>query len=272
MEGLFPVRDRPEVLPISDVVEETPTIKSLYVESLGIASESNPGQFLMVWVLGVDEVPMAVSTVRDDRTLGITVENVGEATSRLHELKVGDFIGLRGPYGHGFDLSGENLLVVGGGCGSAPLLFAAEVAVKRGKNVKVVLTAKDEDELLFRSSFEKMDLDLVLGTEDGSVGIEGLTTDVLESADFNTDFDSCLVCGPEKMMVATAEMVEGWGVPVQVSLNRYVKCGIGLCGQCSIDPSGKRVCVDGPVFEYEEIKGGEFGKYRRSSTGSRIDI
>lgn len=271
-ESLFHVRNRPEVTPVREIVEETPGVKSLYFDSQSVASESEPGQFLMIWVIGEDEIPMAVSGAESDGTVGITVEDIGDATSKLHELEEGELIGVRGPYGSGFDLTGDELLIVGGGCGMAPLGYVAEEARSMGKEVTVVISAETEDGLVFRSRMENLDVDLFVGTEDGSAGIEGLTTDVLEQVLPGSEFDSCLVCGPERMMAASAELVESNGIPVQVSLNRYVKCGIGLCGSCTIDPSGLRVCEEGPVFRYKDIKDGEFGNYKRDASGRRVGV
>lgn len=267
MENLFPLEHKPRVLPIDEVIEETPKVKSLYLEYPELASKSIPGQFVMVWVIGVDEIPIAVSSARIDGTIGLTIEKVGDATSKIHELEVGDMIGVRGPYGNGFDISGDKILIVGGGCGISPLVFLAEEAVSLGKEVTFVLLAKDVDNLLFKSRLDKLRINLVIGTEDGSAGIKGITGDVLRKADLDWDFDSCIVCGPEKMMIATARLIEGREIPVQVSLDRYMKCGIGICGQCSIDPSGLRVCKEGPVFRYSMIEDGEFGEYKRDVTG-----
>ncbi|KXA98131.1 hypothetical protein AKJ37_01300 [candidate division MSBL1 archaeon SCGC-AAA259I09] len=272
MEDFYHAEHRAEVLSIRKVIDETPSIRSIYVDSSKISSKSVPGQFLMVWVIGVDEIPMAVSKAGEDGTLGFSVERVGDATSKLHELEKGELIGIRGPYGNGFDLSGENLLIIGGGCGMAPLSFAAEEAVSEGKNVKFILTASTADELLFRSRLEKLDAELVTGTEDGSAGIKGVTPDVVRKINLGDHYDSCLLCGPEEMMTSTADLIDKKGIPIQVSLNRYMKCGVGICGSCSLDPSGLRVCIEGPVFQYEEIKDSEFGDYKRDSTGSKTGI
>lgn len=271
-ESLSHARNRPEVTPVREVVEEAPDIRSLYFDSQSVASESEPGQFLMIWVIGEDEIPMAVSRAESDGTVGITVEKVGDATSKLHELGEGDLIGVRGPYGNGFDLTGNDLLVVGGGCGMAPLGYVVEEARSKGKKVTVVISAETDKRLVFRSRIEKLDVDLFLSTEDGSAGVEGLATHVLEQVLQNSSFDSCLICGPERMMAASAELVETNGIPVQVSLNRHVKCGIGLCGSCTIDPSGLRVCEEGPVFRYEDIKDGEFGNYKRDASGREVGV
>lgn len=271
MENSSHVRHRPEVLPITEVMEEAPQIKSLYFNSPRVVSETEPGQFLMIWVIGEDEIPMAVSG-SEDGVVGITVEKVGDATSELHELESGELIGVRGPYGNGFDLSGERLLVVGGGCGMAPLTLAAEKANDLGKDLTIVLTAETEEKLIFRSSLKELEADLVVGTEDGTAGKEGLTTDVLEEVLPDRSFDSALICGSEKMMSASAEIVESKGIPVQVSLNRYMKCGVGVCGSCVIDPLGVRVCEEGPVFWYEDVKDTEFGDYKRDSSGKKVGV
>lgn len=270
MENFFQERHRPKVLPLTEIVEETPEIKSFYVASPGVASSSNPGQFLMLWVIGVDEIPMAVSTAKEDGTLGMTVERVGDATSRLHDLQEGDLIGIRGPYGNGFDLSGKRLLMVCGGCGAAPLAFSAEGAMRRGKEVTVILAAESSEKLLFRSRLENLGVELMVATEDGSAGTKGLATDVLKKEISDQIFDSCLICGRERMMSRTAKLARKKEIPTQISLNRYMKCGIGICGQCSIDPSGLRVCQEGPVFQYEDIKDSEFGNYKRDSEGKKV--
>ncbi len=272
MENSSLVKNRPTVVPITNIVEETPKIRTIHTKSSRIASSTKPGQFIMVWVIGTDEIPMAVSKAQEDGTISFTVEKVGDATKKLHELEEGDLIGLRGPYGNGFDLSGEKLLIMGGGCGMAPLALTAQRAVDKGKEVTVVISAESGEDLLFKSRIESLNVDLFLSTEDGSVGVEGVATDVLKEALSGKDFDSGLICGPEQMMGAVAEFVEEWDIPMQLSLNRYMKCGIGLCGSCSLDPSGLRVCEEGPVFSYEEIKGGEFGDYKRDAAGRKTGV
>ncbi len=261
--GSSRVFHRPRVLPIERIEEETSAVKSFYVDFPEVAAAARPGQFVMVWVLGVDEVPMSVSGVKRDR-MRITVAKVGDATAALHNLKEGDSIGIRGPCGNSFDLSGENILMVAGGCGVAPLAFAAETATSAGKDVTVILGAKKARDLMFRSEFEALGAELAICTDDGSAGTKGFATDMLPRVLAKKEFDSCLTCGPEVMMAKVAKKV---GIPVQVSLERYMKCGLGLCGQCCVDPSGVRVCVDGPVFPADQLRGGEFGKYARDAAG-----
>ncbi len=272
MENSSPVEHKPTVVPINNIVKETPKIRTIYTKAPKITSTTTPGQFIMVWVIGEDEIPMAVSTAEEDGTVSFSAEKIGDATTKLHKLEEGDLVGLRGPYGNGFDLSGEKLLMIGGGCGMAPLAITAERAVEKGKDVTVIISAESEEDLLFKSRIESLDAELLLGTEDGSAGVEGVTTDVLRQELPEEDYDSCLICGPERMMVATAEFIEERGIPLQISLNRYMKCGFGLCGSCSLDPSGLRVCEEGPVFTYEEIKDSEFGEYKRDAAGRKTEV
>lgn len=272
MVDLFHVVHKPKVLPISDIVAETPTVKTFYVECPEIASTAHPGQFLMIWVIGVDEIPIAVSEAREGRIFGLTIAKVGDATSRLHELHEGDKIGIRGPYGNWFDLSGNKIVMVGGGYGIAPLAFCMDVALSEGKKVKVILGAKTTNELVLLRRLKKLDANLLITTEDGSAGMKGFATDALELALSGKEFDLCLTCGPEKMMKKVVEITSGKGIRTQVSLERYMKCGIGLCGQCCIDPSGSRVCTEGPVFYPQQLGDVEFGKYARDAAGIKRKI
>lgn len=269
---LFRVVHKPKVLPISDIVTETPTVKTFYIRYPAVASAAHPGQFVMVWVIGVDEIPIAVSEVKEDGIFGLTIARVGTATSRLHELRVGDTIGIRGPYGNGFDLSGTRLIMVGGGYGIAPLAFCVDVALSKGKKVKVILGAKTVDELVLLRRLKKLGADLLIATEDGSAGVKGLVTDVFERAISKEKFDACLTCGPEKMMKKVVDIAGSKGIRAQVCLERYMKCGIGLCGQCCIDPSGSRVCTEGPVFHSDQLGDMEFGKYTRDAAGVKKEI
>ncbi len=251
---------KPKIVEIERIVQETRSIKSFRVDFPG-AAYARPGQFVMVWVPGVDEVPMSVTWVNGDE-LTFATAKVGDATAAMHELKEGDKIGIRGFYGNSFDLSGESILMVAGGCGAAPITFAAKAA--RDKQVMVILGAKSADELLFKSRMEAVGARVIVCTDDGSAGVKGFATDLLPKILTENNFDKVITCGPEVMM---AKVVAESEVPVQVSLERYMKCGIGICGQCSIDPIGVCVCKDGPVFPADRLKGGEFGKYARNSAG-----
>jgi dihydroorotate dehydrogenase electron transfer subunit len=230
----------------------------------------------MVWIPSVDEIPMSISWV--DVSKGIVefaARMVGDATTKLHNLTAGTLLGLRGPLGNGYTFPRKTtrpILIAAGGCGSAPLLFAAQIAVNLGHEIHVILGASTEAELLYRTKFTQL-ASLVTGTtDDGSFGIQGTTVDgvaeILKSQ--QTVFSACLGCGPEPMLKGLIELCHEYQIPVQVSLERYMKCGVGLCGHCIIDKQGTRVCTEGPVFDGNELHSTDFGSRIRDGTGRRI--
>lgn len=274
-------RLRPYVTPILRIVQETPRIKSIRLNAPAMARTATPGQFLMVWIPGVDEIPMSISAVNPTHGfVEFAVTAVGEATTQLHKARPGVLLGLRGPLGRGFTLpptkpSGR-LLIVGGGCGAAPLLFAAQYAHDRGWQVDAVLGARTKAELLYRRQLQPVVATLVTATEDSSDGIPGTAIDgarqVLDAMPSTSRYAVCFGCGPELMLVSLTELVERYRVPLQLSLERYMKCGVGLCGHCVIDGNGTRVCLEGPVFDARQLRNTDFGKSDRDATGRRQSL
>ncbi|AKB46306.1 MAG TPA: dihydroorotate dehydrogenase electron transfer subunit [Methanosarcina vacuolata] len=252
---------------ILKIDEESPSIRTFFFDFQ--FETMNPGQFVMVWVRGVDEVPMGLSSKNS-----ITVQKVGEATSKLFELKEGDSFGLRGPYGKGFSLpsEGEKTLVIAGGVGAAPLVPYAEAARSAGSEVHTVLGARSAGDLLFEKRFAEAG-EVYISTDDGSKGTKGFVTDVLNSLNLSV-YDKIAVCGPEIMMASVFRLLEDREVldKSEFSLHRYFKCGIGVCGACCIDKSGLRVCRDGPVFSGVQLMDSELGKYTRDASGRRVKI
>lgn len=241
---------------ITEVVEETPTIRTFFFET---SFDPEPGQFVMAWIRGVDEIPMALSYNN-----AITVQKVGPATSALFELGSGDSIGIRGPLGKAFDRKSGHILLVAGGIGAAPLAPLAEKASCEGIKVTTFLGAKTKIELVFRQRFEKAG-DVLIATDDGSEGIHGYVTQLIDN---NESYSQIYCCGPEIMMKKVLDNVSP--SKVQFSLHRYIKCGIGICGACCVD--GLRVCMDGPVFSGDVLKSTEFGIYRRNECGERLRV
>jgi dihydroorotate dehydrogenase electron transfer subunit len=251
---------KPANATIIDIIDETPSVRSFVFD---LSFNFTPGQYLMVWVRGVDEVPMSLS----DHNM-ITVQRVGDATSALFELMPGDTVGIRGPYGRGFDIDSP-VLIVAGGVGAAPLAPLAEAAHGMGHDVLTLLGARTRDELLFQRRFEAAG-GVMIATDDGSAGFHGRVTDLLDRGIADRDICSC---GPEPMMYTLLQMLDEQRLEsAQFSLHRYIKCGLGVCGACCIDPSGECACVDGPVFRGSELAGSEFGRYRRGADGVRISI
>lgn len=227
--------------------------------------EARAGQFVMVWIPGLDEIPMSLSEVGSEQA--ITVEKVGEATRALHEMVEGDKIGIRGPYGNGFTMVGKKALFVGGGTGIAPML----PLIKRyGGEKYVVLGAQKKDFLLFVEEIERM-AHLYISTDDGSAGYKGFATDLAKSIMEEEEFDIVYTCGPEPMMKKMLDMCLKKGVPMQASLERYMKCGVGICDSCSIN--GYHVCKDGPVFDSITLARLEdFGKWKRNEAGVKVSL
>ena len=261
--------NEPKIVEIKDIIQETPTIKTFLFDwdekKLGKAS---PGEFLMVWNFS-NEKPMSISQINDNE-LAISVKNIGEFTSQLHDLKVGDLIGVRGSYGNGFDNSfnDKKILAIGGGVGMAPINSISSDLVKKGNSVDVVAAAVTKDELLFVDSLEKIGATVYPCTDDGSFGFEGFATDCTKELLENHDYDYAFVCGPEIMMKGIFDILEDAKIPAQYSLERYMKCALGVCGQCCVDDEGWRICVEGPIFENTKIyQITEFGKYGRDASG-----
>ncbi len=248
---------RPKNAQIVEIVRETPAVRTLRFD---LDLDPVPGQYLMVWVRGVDEVPMSISYRN-----GISVQLVGEATGAIFDLEVGDSLGLRGPLGNGFSLIGDRILLVGGGVGAAPLALLGEEAHKRGMEVATLLGFRCCDDLLFRKRFERIG-ELIITTDDGSEGICGRASAGLTCLDLRK-FDQIYLCGPEPMMADVIGRCPGMETKIQASIDRYFKCGMGICGSCAIDPSGIRPCVEGPVIRADRLAGTEFGRYRRGPSG-----
>lgn len=252
---------------IVQINEESPAVRTFFFDFQFETME--PGQFVMVWVRGVDEIPMGLSSKNS-----ITVQKVGEATSKLFELKEGDSFGLRGPFGKGFSLpyEGEKTLVIAGGVGAAPLAPYAEAARREGSEVHTVLGARSADDLLFEKRFAEAG-EVYISTDDGSKGTKGFVTDVLNSLNLSV-YDRIAVCGPEIMISSVFRLLKERQVleKSEFSLQRYFKCGIGVCGACCIDKSGLRVCRDGPVFSGVQLLDSELGKYARDASGRRVKI
>lgn len=245
------------VVEVVEVVAETPSVATI---SFDRSFAFEPGQFAMVWVPGVDEVPMAFSSANS-----ISVQRVGEATAALCGMQPGDRIGVRGPYGRGFP-AGGNLLAVAGGIGAAPVLPLAEA----GRLRTVLLGARTAAELAFRGRFAAA-AELVVATDDGSAGHHGYVADLLGGADL-VSYDAICVCGPEPMLAAVRDRLAAAGALDRsyFSLHRYMKCGVGVCGSCAIDPDGLCVCRDGPVFPGPVVAASELGSHARDACGRRI--
>jgi len=260
---------------ISKIIKETETARTIQVKISDSEFEVAPGQFIMVWIAGVDEIPMSVS-FWNPPILGITVLPIGEATSALASLKDGGWIGIRGPFGSSFHPNSKKALVVGGGIGMAPLRPLVYNLLEKQSDVTLLIASKTKRELVFLDEFSKLKdkrFTLKVSTDDGSFGFKGFATDAVHEELDIQDYDVIYTCGPELMMFGLFEQTKNMDVGFQASLERFMKCGCGICGTCAMDPTGTLVCVDGPVYTKEELSEvTEFGKYHRDSMGQKKEL
>ncbi|HHT9116536.1 MAG: dihydroorotate dehydrogenase electron transfer subunit [Planctomycetes bacterium] len=258
--------EQPVTVKICDSLEESQGVKTFFFK---LDLNFEPGQFLMVWIPLLDEKPFTISYIQKG-LVGISVLKRGMFTNILHSKKVGDILGIRGPYGRGFSLKPDsNSCVVGGGIGMASLATLVDrlnlaVDNQRG-HVTVVQGARTAAEIIYQKRFR----DMKLCTEDGTAGFKGTTVDLLKDLLKKQRFQKVYTCGSEKMLHKVVELCRGYGIECEVSLERYIKCGFGICGQC--DCSGQRICIDGPIFNTEELSRMEdFGKITITETGERV--
>ncbi len=257
----------PVALKVEEIRQDSPNLKT-YVFKRNLRAK--PGQFVMVWVPGVDEVPMSIGW-QDEEEVHIGIADAGDCTHLLHEkIKVGDKLGIRGPYGSVFNLpeGAKKIVVIGGGYGTPPMLSLAQDATAKGIEVIAIIGARSKDYIIYEDWFKKLGCEVKLSTDDGSAGHKGYSTEVLEKVLEEEKIDGIYTCGPELMMVNVAKQGVAKDIYTEVSLERYMKCGFGACGQCCMDNTGIRICKEGPVLEAKyALEHPEFGKYTRGPEG-----
>jgi NAD(P)H-flavin reductase/ferredoxin len=248
--------------------------ETLFEIKLDDGSQLNhkPGQFVEVSVFGVGEAPISVSSSPTKKdSFELCVRKVGSLTNKLHGLQEGDKVGVRGPFGNGFDaesLKGKDLLFIAGGLGIAPLRSLFNYVLDNRKHygrVTLLYGCKEPRELLFAdemialASRDDVDFKPTVNwcpeNEEWSGSI-GVITTLIPQVDFDPEKTYCVVCGPPIMYKFVIADLRGRKMPddhIIVSLERRMKCGVGKCGHCQINEI--YVCKDGPVFNYSKIKG-----------------
>ena len=259
---------RPIKAEIIEAIEETPTIKTIKFKPQEPISFAT-GQFIELTIPGIGEAPFTPSskpTVKD--LMEVTVMKVGKVTEKIHQLKKGDTIGVRGPMGQGYPLDkfkGKEILVVGGGCGFAPLRSLMYALFHKSSEFKKLIFrggCKTPQELVYRGEMgewaKRDDLDLKLTVDKGDSGWKGnvgVVTTILDDLDIDCEEGIAVVCGPPIMMkFATKKLLEiGFADEnIYLSMEKNMSCGIGKCGHCRIGTY--YACKDGPVFTYDKIK------------------
>ena len=262
---------RPRITRLESVEWETPRHATIRFHDEALAA-SPAGTFCMVWVPGVDEVPMGTGYTDARGRVTLTVEAKGDCTTALLDLDADARVGVRGPYGTGFTLPERpgRVCFVGGGTGIAPMARGAQQAHAAGHDVTVVSGARSEELLLLHGHLADAErsgrLRYLPCTDDGSFGFHGFTTQQLDGLG-EASFDAVYACGPEPMMVRVVEQCRAAGVACQASLERYMKCAVGICDACTVG-DGLRLCVEGPVLDAEALAGvPEFGVGHRDAAG-----
>ncbi len=233
------------------------------LRSRRLVKEALPGQFVHIRVgSGYEPLlrrPISIHSLDDKETFSILYEVVGSGTEELARKKAANTIDVIGPAGNGFEFyeGKKRLILVGGGIGVAPLLFAAQEGLRRRMDITMLIGAKDRDRLLCVADFKTLGCAVETSTDDGSAGRQGYVTDLLEEAMVGGGAGpaSIFACGPKPMMRRAAVTAGLYEVPCQVSLEESMACGIGMCLGCAVMTieGYKRVCADGPVFAAREI-------------------
>ncbi|MCF7812733.1 dihydroorotate dehydrogenase electron transfer subunit [Candidatus Gracilibacteria bacterium] len=262
------INTEPQTFEITDFWEEAKDIRTfVFKGTLG----SKPGQFCMLWIPGVDEKPFSIA--RDyDGEIWLTICKVGPATEKLFDMSKGAKVGMRGPFGHGFTVAKKKKIVlVGGGYGTAPLHFTGKRHAENSSDVTMIIGARSADLLIWVDQCEKSGFRTLVATNDGSRGTKGFTTHILEDLLKKESVDLVQTCGPEKMMKAIAQMCTEKGIECEVSIERYMKCGFGVCGQC-VTESGEKMCQTGPCVKAQKaLSYSDFGVYHRGPEGQKVE-
>lgn len=257
------------------------TLKKITTEANGVKGftfnfpklGSKPGQFVMLWLPGIDQKPFSIAG-DDGKTFTTVVFKIKDFTEHLFKLKPGDPIGVTGPFGNPYSWKlKQHVIAVGGGYGAAPLSFLINQAKRDKCSYELLVGARTKSLLLYTDHFPKHTF---LSTDDGSVGHKGYVTQVLEQrlkqlTAVQRKRTAVYVCGPEPMEYAAAVVAKKYHVSSQISIERYMKCGFGICGQCCMDDSGEPMCQVGPVVSGNKaLQLTEFGKYHRDKSGAKI--
>lgn len=256
--------------------ELSPGTYRMRILAPGFVADSKPGQFLMIRVSGGFEpllrrpfgifrtgfLPADCQGLPDKEYVEILYKVIGHGTSILKGLHQGDRVEVLGPLGNGFDIQpATEQILVGGGIGLVPLYMLARQLVKTG-NVRLLMGGRCRDDILAVTEFERLGVATYVSTDDGSLGEEGLVTDVLQRK--LEKFPSAMVyaCGPMPMLRAVHELCRARNVALQVSLEAFMACGVGACLGCVVkgaghsdsDPHYLCTCKEGPVFRADQLE------------------
>ena len=187
----------------------------------------------------------------DQNTISFLVKQLGEGTHKLGTLAAGELVNIIYPLGHGFKFpTGDRALLVGGGCGVAPLLMLAKYLYEKGISITTLMGGRNTEDILQPEEYQKLG-EVLITTDDGTSGEKGMVTDHSLFRESLLGYSQVYACGPEPMMKAVAAIAADQGIPCQVSLENTMACGIGVCLCCVVETldGNKCVCTEGPVFD-----------------------
>lgn len=231
-----------------------------------MARECKPGQFLQVRSGATNDPllrrPFSIYDVAAaSGTISLLYRMVGKGTGLLAAVKEQAYVDVMGPLGRGFTLPDkpENIVMVGGGVGVAPLLYLGRTLRERHCQVRLLYGAENAAQLVAESQFAELGIPVLTATMDGSVGQKGLATDLLVGLDNSGPIDKIYACGPEAMMEVAANWGKARKIWGEVSLEEHMACGVGACLGCArqlqtLAKGYVKVCLDGPVFNIDEVE------------------
>lgn len=263
----------PNIATIENIIQETKDTKTFVLKfknpEIQRSFNFKSGQFVEVSVFGYGEIPIGLSSnPYNKENFEITVRAVGSVSNALHQKKIGDEIGIRGPLGNNFpleEMEGKDILVIGGGIGLPPLRsFILPVFTKREKFRKftILYGARTPEDRVYKELLKEWSskrdvefLETVDVSTDGWKGNVGVVTTLFKKISIDPNNTAAYTCGPPIMIKFVIGDLLKMGLPDEMiisTLERYMKCGVGKCGHCAI--GHKYVCVDGPVFSYKDIR------------------
>jgi sulfite reductase subunit B len=264
-----------QYLPMTAVITRTErlTTKEKYFEIKlpgGAELGHKPGQFVEVSIFGIGEAPISIcSSPTKKGSFDLVVREVGNVTRALHALEAGARVGIRGPFGNGFELDrprfrGKDIIVVGGGIGLVPLRSVINYVLDRRGDfgrMTILYGTRNPSEILFKDEIakwrERRDVDFRMTVDRGDAewkGNVGVITTLIPPLSIDLDKTEVVVCGPPVMYKFVIMSLQSKQIPndrIWVSLERKMKCGLGKCGHCQINHL--YVCQDGPVFNYSQV-------------------
>ncbi len=232
-----------------------PKIVKLIISAPEIAAKAEPGHFVVVRLDETAErIPLTLADFEPNQgTITLIIQEIGQSTAKINQMKVGDsFLDILGPLGTPYPVQGSKRVVgIAGGLGAAPLYPKLKALKKKGNEIITILGALRQDLLIYEAELRAVSEQLIITTDDGSYGQQGLVTKPLEEILKTKQVDEVLAIGPLPMMEACCQITKQFGIKTLVSLNAVMVDGTGMCGGCRVKINGenKFCCVDGPTFD-----------------------